>query len=45
MTRHPYRPRLCHCGYEAVYGPYCFTCAGQRDAEHLAFIEWDTDCQ
>lgn len=44
-THHPYRPRLCPCGYEAVYGPWCAACTQAHDPDHLSIIEWDSDCE
>ena len=43
MTRHPYRPRLCDCGYEAVYGAWCIACTQAHDPDHLSIIEWDSE--
>lgn len=43
MTRHPYRPRLCECGYETIVGPWCYQCAQEKDPGHLSIIEWDAE--
>ena len=43
MSRHPHRPRLCECGYEAICGPWCYQCAQEKDPDHLSTIEWDAE--